>query len=82
MATTQNSLICMSCRLPKRELHAQKSRLIESMILNLCNDCATNKREPRFVIILVGRQQGWETVKDYIDNDRYVGDPILAKELS
>ena len=82
MVTSQNNLVCMCCRLPKRELHAKKSALISSMMLNLCNECIANKREPRFIIILYGRQHGIETVAEYLDNDRYVGDPILAKELS
>ena len=82
MDTSTNNLVCASCDKPKRELHPKKSALLSSTTFNMCNDCISNKREPRFVIILYGRQNGIESVSDYLDNDRYVGDPILAKELS
>jgi len=49
--------------------------------LFLCNDCIKGKMEPRYLIILVGRARGAETVAEYIRNRRYCGDDILASEL-
>lgn len=48
----------------------------------LCNECFEAKREPRFLIVLLARQDGGlTTVKDYIRNQRYFGDKIRAEEL-
>lgn len=51
-----------------------------TMKLLLCNDCLENKREPRFVIIIVGRED-FKAVEDYIKHHRYIGADITAKEL-
>jgi hypothetical protein len=51
------------------------------MTLLVCQACREAKREPRFVIILVGRMQGPKKVVEYIKHHRYVGEDILAKEL-
>jgi protein-arginine kinase activator protein McsA len=74
-------MLCSSCSKPKAELHPRKSRLLAGTMLYLCNDCAKAKMEPRYIIILHGRSNGAESVSDYIRNHRYVGKPILAKEL-
>lgn len=52
----------------------------------LCNDCFTNKREPRFAIIMVGRKDaaaglGLDSIEEYLRLHRYVGEEILAKDL-
>jgi len=52
--------------------------------LFLCNDCIKGKLEPRYLIILVGRQKGPAAVAEYIRNARYYDaevKPILASEL-
>lgn len=54
--------------------------------LFLCNDCFTNKREPRFAIIMVGRKdskegKGLDRVEEYLRLHRYHGEEILAKDL-
>lgn len=51
------------------------------MTLVLCNECIKFKREPRFLIILVGRQEGPARVAEYIKFHRYCGREITAKEL-
>jgi hypothetical protein len=51
------------------------------MTLFLCNDCLKGNKEPRFLIILVGRTKGTQAVLDYVKNHRYHGEPILASEL-
>lgn len=72
---------CTSCDTQKADLQAKKSRLKTDMMLYLCGDCLKSKMEPRFLIVLVGRQKGTEFVAEYIANHRYVGDPILAREV-
>jgi hypothetical protein len=49
--------------------------------LFLCETCITAKFEPRWVIILSGRQLGPEAVKEFIVKKRYIGADIAASEL-
>lgn len=72
---------CSCCDKQKNELQTRKSKLMKSMMLHLCNDCAKAKREPRALIIIYGRRFGAESVSEYIRNHRYVGAEISAKEL-
>lgn len=74
-------MLCTSCDKQKADLHTKKSRLITSMTLYLCGDCTKAKMEPRFVIVMYGRQNGAMSVAEYIKNRRYVGPDILAKEI-
>lgn len=74
-------MVCQSCGAQRNEIHARPSRLMAGMTLLLCNECIELKREPRFMIILVGRRDGHQKVLDYIKNRRYVGKEITAKEL-
>lgn len=73
-------MTCSVCKKSKNEVHAKKSRLLPTMKLLLCNDCLENKREPRFVIVIVGRDD-FKAVEEYIKHHRYVGADITAKEL-
>lgn len=50
-------------------------------MLYMCQVCIDQKFEPRWVIILGGRQNGPESVRDYILKHRYVGKTISAEEL-
>ena len=74
-------MLCSSCNKQKLNLIPRKSRLMKTVNLFLCKECDDNKMEPRFLIILVGRQKGPASVADYIKNHRYVGSPVLASEL-
>lgn len=74
-------MLCTSCDKQKADLHTKKSRLITNMTLYLCGDCTKAKMEPRFVIVMYGRQNGAMSVAEYIKNRRYVGPDILAKEI-
>ena len=49
--------------------------------LLMCQSCIDAKFEPRWVIILAGRQNGPETVREYVIKHLYVGKPIMAEEL-
>jgi hypothetical protein len=51
------------------------------MNLLLCKECEEGRREPRWLIILVGRKDGPKRVVEHIKHHRYVGEDILAKEL-
>lgn len=74
-------MLCSSCDKPKADLHTRKSRLITNMTLYLCAECTKAKLEPRFVVVLYGRQNGPMAVADYIRGHKYVGPDILAKEI-
>jgi len=51
------------------------------MQMYLCNDCFTNKYEPRWLVILVGQDEGAAAVQDYLLNHKYVGEEIPAVDL-
>lgn len=73
-------VLCYSCNKSKNELSTKKSALI-SINLLLCKSCTENKLEPRWIVILAGRQFGAEHVKEYIAKKKYVGTEIAASEL-
>jgi hypothetical protein len=74
-------MLCFSCNKQKEQLHPFKSELISGIQLFMCQSCIDLKYEPRWVIILAGRQNGPEYVKDFIVKNRYVGNKIFAEEL-
>jgi len=73
-------ILCYSCNKSKNQLSAKKSSLIPINLL-MCESCITSKFEPRWVIILAGRQFGSDHVKEFVVKRKYIGDPILADEL-
>ena len=84
MNKTRTDLQCTVCREHRATLRPRKSKLQPSMQMWLCNECFEEKREPRFLIILVARDKkngGLEKVRDYIRNQRYHGPKITAEEL-
>jgi hypothetical protein len=74
-------MLCFSCGKQKNELQPQKSDILDGVMLFMCQTCIENKYEPRWVIIMGGRQNGTDSVRDYIVKRRYVGRPISAEEL-
>jgi hypothetical protein len=74
-------MLCYSCGKQKNELHPRKSAIINGVMLFMCQLCIDDKLEPRWVVILGGRQNGPEHVRDYIVKRRYLGRPISAEEL-
>lgn len=72
---------CYSCGKQKAEITLRKSALLPGINLMMCNTCIENKMEPRWVIILAGRQNGTQAVRDYIVKRRYIGNDILGSEL-
>ena len=79
-AGTMDKVLCYSCNKSKNQLEAKKSSLLAVNLL-LCQTCTDNKFEPRWIIILAGRQYGPEHVKEHIAKKRYVGTDITASEL-
>lgn len=72
---------CYSCNKNKNELHPKKSDILNGVVSMMCQTCIDSKFEPRWVIVLGGRQRGADFVRDYIVKRRYIGDEILANEL-
>jgi len=73
-------ILCYSCNKNKNQLTAKKSILLPVTLL-MCESCISSKFEPRWVVILSGRQNGPESVRDFVLKKRYVGDDISASEL-
>lgn len=73
-------MVCYSCGQPKNELTPKNSTLL-SVNLLLCKKCIEFKYEPRWIVILAGRKNGPESVREYILRHRYVGKEISASEL-
>lgn len=75
-----DKVLCYSCNKSKNQLSVKKSSLI-SINLLLCETCISSRFEPRWVVILAGRQYGADSVKDVIVKKRYLGKEISASEL-
>jgi len=73
-------ILCYSCNKTKNKLNVRKSILIPINLL-MCETCITSKFEPRWVVILAGRQLGFDAVKEFIIKKRYCGNDIAASEL-
>jgi hypothetical protein len=74
-------MLCYSCSKQKDELHPYQSAILDGVNLFMCQSCIDGKYEPRWVIILAGRQKGADVVRDYIIKRRYFGRPISAEEI-
>lgn len=79
--SNEERVVCSVCSAHRETLHPKKSKLLKTVTLYLCNECLKGNREPRYLIILVGRTKGPAAVLDYVKHHRYAGEPILAKEL-
>lgn len=75
-----DKVLCYSCNKSKNALSVKKSALLPINLL-LCNSCTDNKFEPRWTIILAGRQFGSDFVKEFIIKKKYCGNEISASEL-
>lgn len=73
-------ILCYSCNKTKNKLDVKKSSLLPINLL-MCETCVTSKFEPRWVIILAGRSNGVDHVKEYIQKKRYIGSDVSASEL-
>ena len=75
-----DKILCYSCNKSKNKLNVRKSSLLNISLL-MCETCISEKLEPRWVIILAGRQDGAELVRDFVLKRKYVGNEITASEL-
>lgn len=73
-------ILCYCCNKSKNKLSVKKSVLIP-INLFMCETCIASKFEPRWVIILAGRQLGPDSVKEFILKKKYHGNDISASEL-
>lgn len=73
-------ILCYSCSKSKNKLNVKKSTLLD-INLFMCETCINAKFEPRWVVIISGRQNGAEFVRDFVLKKRYIGDEITASEL-
>lgn len=90
MTMNRADLICTVCQRHRMTLRPRKSKLKPNMQMFLCNECFEERREPKYLVIMVARKKkkpgddspaGLEAVRDYIRNHRYYGDKITADEL-
>jgi hypothetical protein len=75
-----DKILCYSCNKSKNQLHAKKSSLLPINLL-MCETCIESKFEPRWLIILAGRSNGADHVRDFVLKKRYTGNEISASEL-
>lgn len=73
---------CTVCDKQKHELKRKVSKCLPGTPMFLCKDCLDGKREPRGYVILAGRRDGLEAIQYWIKPQRYLGEPITARELS
>jgi NMD protein affecting ribosome stability and mRNA decay len=74
-------MVCYSCNKQKNELNPKTSDILDGVQLFLCQTCLELKHEPRWVIILAGRKNGADSVRDYVVKRLYTGKIITAEEL-
>jgi len=75
-----DKVLCYSCNKTKNKLNVKRSSLFQINLL-MCETCINSKFEPRWAIILAGRQLGPDSVREFILKRRYIGDEISASEL-
>ena len=73
-------VLCYSCNKTKNKLSVKQSTLFNINLL-MCETCINSKFEPRWAVILAGRQLGADTVREFILKKRYIGQEISASEL-
>ena len=74
-------MICSTCKQHKNELTPRRSAIDRKTMLYLCSKWLDEKMEPRYLIIIHGKAQGFEAVSPWIKKRRYIGEEILASEL-
>jgi len=75
-----DKILCYSCNKSKHKLNAKKSSLLPINLL-MCETCINSKFEPRWVVILAGRSNGADYVREFVLKKRYLGNEISASEL-
>lgn len=75
-----DKVLCYSCNKTKNKLNVKKSSLFQINLL-MCETCINSRFEPRWAVILAGRQFGPDAVREIILKKRYIGNEISASEL-
>jgi hypothetical protein len=73
-------ILCYSCNKTKNQLSVKKSSLLPISLL-MCETCISSKFEPRWLVIIAGRQNGSDAVREFILKKKYIGTDISASEL-
>lgn len=73
-------ILCYSCNKTKNQLSVKKSSILD-INLFLCETCIAAKLEPRWAVVISGRQNGIDHVREIVSKKRYLGDAITAEEL-
>ena len=61
-------------------MNLKKSVLLQINLL-MCETCISSKYEPRWAVVIAGRQYGADLVKEFVMKKRYCGNDITASEL-
>lgn len=76
---------CQVCRKQRAPglIHKGESKILKGHTLLICNKCASEKKEPRSLIIIVARTgaKGLDRVRPWIQQRRYEGPEITGKEI-
>ena len=72
---------CMACGKQKNQVHAKKSAIIKGVTVFQCQSCIDGGYEPRWTVLLGGRQYGPDAIQQYIVKRKYFGPEITAHEL-
>lgn len=75
-----DKVLCYSCNKSKNNLNVKKSILLPINLL-MCEKCISSKFEPRWLIVIAGRQLGSDSVREFILKKKYIGNEISASEL-
>ncbi len=73
-------ILCYSCNKSKNKLTVKRSALLP-INLFLCQGCIDEKLEPKWVVVISGRQNGPDHVKEFVQKKKYIGSEITASEL-
>lgn len=79
MNLIQNNGKCASCRKLKHQLRVRKSKLSGQKMF-VCNECFDKKYEPRWLIIITGKDDK-DAVAEFLIKRLYVGPEITAIDL-
>jgi hypothetical protein len=75
-----DKVLCYSCNKTKNKLNVRRSILLPINLL-MCETCINSKFEPRWLVIIAGRQLGSDAVRDFVLKKKYIGAEISASEL-
>lgn len=74
-------MLCSVCGKAKRTIQLQHSAFVAEYRFFACSTCRTGRKEPRWLLLLVGRSLGFDVVADHIRDRMYEGVEISAAEL-